>query len=705
MRIKILSAAVSAALIMTLCAVPLGCGGGGEAAGEIVLERTSLQDCFALYYPVPSETRPSVASYRVDADLSNVAGREGISLPAGAARALVERGFILVSAGQSQIHQVYKEAGGAKFVTADAILHAFHLLYRNTQRYVEAAVLLPNLEKLIASMRDTVRAIYDEAEGRAKSAALSDLAFLDVPAALLGLGTEAPEEIGDEVSEELRLIEECSALTASPLFGYQVDYTRYLPSGHYNSSGELEGYFKAMTWLGDMGFYPRQGDGASDVERGRDMARRAIVLVGGLHMSEVEGEPALEVWDDIQQCTSFMVGTSEDVDAITCSRVMEETLGRRFPLSDLEDDARVDEFVDGITRESSRENGTIVPGNGDAGEGEISFRLFGRRTVPDAHIFQELVEDKVPGRLMPRGLDIPAAFGSDRALEILDAMYGETGYEGYTEAVHELREGLSRLGPAQARSSIHGGVIDMLRILLRTCGEGYPAFMKSVQWQDRDLQTFTSSWTELHHDSMLVAEGSLSAETAMEPYPEAGEKGYVEPRPDLFASLAAVTDMFYRGLVDRGLADQALLERLECLHGLTLNLKEMAEKELRNEPLSAEEYAAIAAIGETLEYLSTMPSGEESSAPWADTATAAVTDAYYDPNYGELLEMAVGRPSVYYVVAPVEGTPTLLVGAGYSYYEFVKPAAEPLSDEAWRGMLEAGTEPAPPAWTSSFLSP
>jgi len=43
------------------------------------------------------------------------------------------------------------------------------------------------------------------------------------------------------------------------------------------------------------------------------------------------------------------------------------------------------------------------------------------------------------------------------------------------------------------------------------------------------------------------------------------------------------------------------------------------------------------------------------------------------------------------------------VGAGFSYYEFVKPVAERLTDEAWRGMLDAGQVPEPLAWTAGFL--
>jgi hypothetical protein len=186
--------------------------------------------------------------------------------------------------------------------------------------------------------------------------------------------------------------------------------------------------------------------------------------------------------------------------------------------------------------------------------------------------------------------------------------------------------------------------------------------------------------------------------------PAVSDKGYVEPRPEAFASLAATADMLRRGLQDRGLAEEEITQRLEALYKLLLDLKGMAEKELRNEPLNGEEYAIIGTIGDTLEYLSTFPPEvEEELASETDSDMALVADVHTDPNYGEVLEVAVGRPTIYLVIAPVEGQPTLTVGAGLSYYEFVKPASERLTDEAWQAMVESGDIPEPPAWTHSFF--
>ena len=55
------------------------------------------------------------------------------------------------------------------------------------------------------------------------------------------------------------------------------------------------------------------------------------------------------------------------------------------------------------------------------------------------------------------------------------------------------------------------------------------------------------------------------------------------------------------------------------------------------------------------------------------------------------------------VVSDDQGAFQLAVGAVYSYYEFLQPISDRLTDEAWRAMLDAGTQPDRPAWEHAFM--
>jgi hypothetical protein len=39
----------------------------------------------------------------------------------------------------------------------------------------------------------------------------------------------------------------------------------------------------------------------------------------------------------------------------------------------------------------------------------------------------------------------------------------------------------------------------------------------------------------------------------------------------------------------------------------------------------------------------------------------------------------------------------------YSYYEFLQPASDRLTDEAWRSMLDAGDAPPRPDWIAPTM--
>jgi hypothetical protein len=88
----------------------------------------------------------------------------------------------------------------------------------------------------------------------------------------------------------------------------------------------------------------------------------------------------------------------------------------------------------------------------------------------------------------------------------------------------------------------------------------------------------------------------------------------------------------------------------------------------------------------------------------ADGAMALVADVHTDVNSGLVLEEAVGWPMFIYVAVPIDGAIMLARGGVFSYYEFTQPMGNRLTDEAWQAMLESCSEPAMPAWTSSFVA-
>jgi hypothetical protein len=69
-----------------------------------------------------------------------------------------------------------------------------------------------------------------------------------------------------------------------------------------------------------------------------------------------------------------------------------------------------------------------------------------------------------------------------------------------------------------------------------------------------------------------------------------------------------------------------------------------------------------------------------------------------------VVEIGTGRVEPILVIVPDDrGGFQLAIGAVYSYYEFLQPLSDRLTDEAWRQMLDSGNAPERPAWEDAFL--
>jgi len=655
---------------------------------------------FAAYVPVEVDVVPDAPAYVPDLDA--VVNRHVVTWMTPAQRESLEaNGFVVVPQGYVQVYEIYQQASDADipvFVTTDAVLHTFHILYDYALRLAEMEHFIADLEGLTRAMLEAVEADYESATGPVQEAAYQDLAFFAVAARLLNPRAEVPRAVRDVVDEELALIEAHEGIAPSPIFGYREDYSQYVPRGHYTRNEDFKRYFRAMMWYGRMSFHLTV---RGDPEAERRETRGALLIVRALYNARVGGEGALDVWERIYEPTAFFVGTADDLTVYDYAAVASQVYGGLPDPATLADDARLTAFI-----EEARQLrppaivGGPVPDTEDPEVVTMGFRFMGQRFIPDSYIFQQLVHDKVNGRLFPRGLDVPAVLGSERALEILTAE-GETGYEGYIEQLEALQAEFAALPEDQWTSNLYWNWLYTLRPLLEVKGEGYPYFMRSPAWVDKDLHTWLGSWTELRHDTILYAKQSYTLEAAVEvPAPES-VAGYVEPQPEVYARLAALTAQMRAGLADRGLLDDEMAWHLDTMEGLLLALKEISEKELRGEGLTGEEYDLIRGIGDALEGLTTFSSrveGEITSE--ADERMALIADVHTDPNSGMVLEEGVGDAFPIYVVVSVEGQQMVAIGGVFSYYEFTWPMADRLTDEAWQGM---SPRPDRPAWTGSFI--
>ncbi|MBU4553665.1 MAG: DUF3160 domain-containing protein [Candidatus Desulforudis sp.] len=719
MRIKRTATVGICALVLVLTVVFTGCQSQNTTGPETdapLISLTTLAAAFAPYKEIPANVKPSVKPYQVDPDLGNVINKDHFRFSPVAAKLLARNGFVVVTSKHHYeffpVYEMnrYEEIPAPNFVTTDAMLHNYHLFFSHLLRTLEKDRLRPELQALTASMLAGSEKQFGELKGTAwENAAKRNVAFFAVATRLLDPNASVPSSVRQEVEQELRLIAEHQAMmvpspvmnlgstASSPLVALNEDYTQYIPRGHYAKSEDLQTYFKAMMWYGRMTFRAQTAD-----------ETRSAALITLL----LSREKDFESWNRIYEPTNFFVGKSDDLGFVQYYEELTKTYDGVPSLKQLiGDDDQWTAFWTAVKKlEPPAINSmpifdeAIQPDR----EREIKgFRFMGQRFTLDASVFQRLVYREVgensegQRRMLPNGLDIPAAMGSAEAYAILEDL-GETDYAKYPENMRKMQSHIASLDTATRTQNLYWSWLHTLAPLTEPKGKGYPSFMTNQAWTRKQLETYLGSWAELKHDTILYAK---------QVYAEAGgggepvdDRGYVEPNPVVFARLAALTRMTVDGLESRGLLDERDKVSLERMEELALQLKTMAEKELSNELLSDEEFNLIRGFGVHLEHFwleALRDVGVDHRSALYENPASLIADVATDPN-GQVLEVGTGYISEIYAVVPVDGKLRIARGAVYSYYEFPWPPQDRLTDEKWRVMLAEDQAPPQPAWTKAY---
>ena len=685
---------------------------------------------FAPYEAPQLRLKPQVTEYAPDLEaLANPEKLAQFGLNDAQQAALQQVGFVVVpqevEPRTAQLYEIYQRADQSEtpaFVTTDVVLHAFHVLYDRALRQIEAGALLGDLQALTATMVDAATVQAAATENTVQAAAVDNQAFFGVAAALLDPAYQPPAAVATLVRDESTLIEAADGIYISPLMGVEEDYSQYRPRGHYILSEDLQRYFRAMMWLGRLGF---RVETPVDPTLARHELRQALLMLVGLQEARVGDESALATWERIYEPTTFFVTEADDLTVYDLEAAARVVYGGLLAPADLADETLLSNLQ--ATLATYPAPSILSAPLSDVelaaqGGPPRQFRFFGQRLVPDSAVLQQLVYSNVglyqgevedtPFTLvhsdvgairgMPRGLDVAAALNSERALNLLEAA-GDTAYDGYAEQLAALQTEFDALPTEQWTATLYWQWLYSIQPLLEPAGDGMPFFMQSDAWTDRQLSAWLNSWTELRHDTVLYAKQSYTAQATgaeAEPRPV---HGYVEPQPLVYARLAVLAAQMRSGLAQRGLLDEEMRGKLIGLEDLLLTLQSVAEKELRNQTPSDVEYLFIRGIGDRLEALTTFAT-EDSTGLEAesDVRMALVTDVHTDPNSGQVLQEAVGDAFPIYVIVPVEGQQVLALGGVMSYYEFKQPLSQRLTDEEWQAMA---TRPERPVWTASFVVP
>jgi hypothetical protein len=160
--------------------------------------------------------------------------------------------------------------------------------------------------------------------------------------------------------------------------------------------------------------------------------------------------------------------------------------------------------------------------------------------------------------------------------------------------------------------------------------------------------------------------------------------------------------MMIAGLTSRELLSENIEQKLETLLDFLLGLKSISVKELTGQILNDTEIDLIRSSYLILQNVTQIPGNTQYTSN-TDRSMALIADVHTDPNTMMVLEEAVGNPMFIYVAVSIGDEVFLTRGGVFSYYEFLQPMNDRLTDEAWQSMISSGGAPGLPSWTSSFV--
>lgn len=697
-----------------------------KTAEDIYKPAAAFASKFAAYEETPVNISPKVPPYSVSPDLSNVSNTADFDFSDKARSLLVKNAFVVKPSYNDEFFPLYESnrySYTPSFITTDSMLHNYHLMFDFLLKQLEEQKLAAELKQLNANMLSESLSQYSSLKGTEwENAAKRNVGFFAVGGKLLDSSVKVPAIVKNEVEEELSLIGAHQDIEASPVMNLggdenviealKEDYSQYIPRGHYDKTEQLKAYFKSMMWYGRLTFRMKNND----------EVKSALLITLALNKENNQNG-----WNKIYEPVNFFVGKSDDITYYQFKNLAEKIYGANATIQSVSSDKnKLASFINETKTLEPPQINSMPISNAEIQpdrEKEIKgFRFMGQRFTIDAAIFQRLVTREVgpkgescsnapfiDGRMLPKGLDIPSAMGSEEALNILKNQ-GETQHACYPENMSKMQTYLSGLSTENWTQNLYWGWLYQLRPLLNVKSSGYPAFMQNTAWARKELNTFLGSWSQLKHDTILYAK-QVYAELGGGGPEEKDDRGYVEPNPYVYARLASLLKMTNEGLETRGLLTPSMKDNLSKMEQLAMSLKTISEKELNNESLTDEEYELIRSYGGQLEHFWLEINKDEpqykqlGQMDFLDQNPAAiVADVATDPNGQEVLEEGTGKISEIYVVVPVDGKLRIAKGGVYSYYEFTWPMSDRLTDKKWREMLNSGEAPPLPEWTNAFVA-
>jgi hypothetical protein len=630
------------------------------------------------------------------------------------------------------------------YVTADAVLQAWHRSYDAMLEELEETYLATSLDEILTGMAGGIPPASKAYGDGILADSVKDADYFIAVARSLLAGQSVKSQLGQDerVTDTLKACDRLG-LEDFKLFGRDrhMDFSQFKVRGHYENSELLKRYFKAMMWCGRIDL---RVAGNPEESSPRELGA-AVVLSDLLRRAK-----KFDQWQEFDRIIQTFVGKTDSMTFAQLDAVLAKG-GIKSPadVTDMKvlEKLQADIVAGKVGVQEIRGDVYYTPFGPEKAKLPASFTVLGQKFVIDSWVTAKVVYDDVlwdgakVQRRIPSCLDVAfAALGNDQVVPLLKERMTTPGREfrdalNYQHNLAAVREVIDHQNPAAWDENLYMHWLATLRELSQpTTDEKYPEVVRTKAWAMRNLNTQLGSWAQLRHDTILYVKQSYTSTTLCY-YPA----GYVEPLPHFWARFEKMATRAADLIAKTPFPERTIEKPVSATNKVPINLKwvqtrqtqhfqnfarqlailkGIAEKEVEGKELTKDETQFLEKLVEIQFrgsggpfyrgwYFSLFYKGPTDGDKWdaivADVHTDVPDSVAGDP--GCVLHQGVGNVDLMLVAIDSGKDRMVYAGPVFSHYEFEMPGVSRKSDSEWRKDLKEGKAPPRPAWTKSYFVP
>ncbi len=611
----------------------------------------------------------------------------------------------------SEVYRDNRLKGKANFVTADSIVHPYLAFTNLALAKVIQEHLIPELATLLRAMLETSLADYRQADDAEVRADIErNLAFLSIGLRLLDSSFAPPEvgRVGQLAAADFEAVM-AGVKAQSEVFDREEDFSAFQPQGWYSRNAALSNFFRCREWVSRMA-YP-----ISDVTFGTrggvgNNFRRSVLLFRSLDLAQVRGKPALDVWQKISQSWTLLgsplaAWQEKTISPLEYKPVLKtDARDLGVTLSSLAEPLFRTKLMLSIRKQKPVKLGATSIFELDEGapgsDLTTSFRLFPVTGDPEMPwlraVCRNWKDDSLDAPKWPLALLVLRAWGSPQANNVLWDNLLKLDPQ-LAKALPHLQHSVRRRMPGGQLQPVDDRRWQILSEYFKPMAEGSQSVLRTEMWANRRSESAFAGWVDSH---LAIASdgsaGNTSASKRSGPGADAGPQAarqayfhYLEPCPEVYRKIKEDANRLSEELYLLGHLSPNLRERFADFSRFAKRLEQIAETELRAEPLPAADMKLLGSIDLILEKV-VVP------LPGTLSITASNTDGADGQPAG--MSFGLGRPGLLYIILQRNTRSVLARGAVYTYYEVPSVNIKP---EQWQRKLDSALLK-PPTWADKF---